>query len=469
MNILKTLASQTAVYGLSSIIGRMLNYLLVPLYTRVFVPEEYGVVTELYAYVAFLAVLLTYGLETAYFRFVSKAGLSAKDKSLVYSTSLISLVVTSSFFLIFTLICSQDIAYFIGYYNKSQYVEWLAIIVVLDAVSSISFARLRNENKALRFTCIRLINILTNISLNIYFILYKQYGIEYIFISNLISSLLAIVCLSPQMFYHTWAFDQKLWRKMMIYALPLLFVGLAGITNEVVDRILLKYFVLDSEKAMSEIGLYGAFYKLSIIMALFIQTFRYAAEPFFFNQESNKNNKQVYAEVMKYFVIAMSLIFLVVTIFYNFFEMFLGPEYHDERGFLVVSILLLANFFLGIYYNLSIWYKLTEKTIYGAYISFFGAIITLALNVILIPFFGFIGSAWATLACYFGMMTTSYLMGKRFFPIPYNLKRISVYFFSMMLIYLSVYFLNINIWFNVLLLLLFVILVLVLEKHTQTT
>jgi len=463
LNIIRKLVNQTATYGISSVIGRLLNYLLVPLYTRVFLPEEYGVVTELYAYVAFFAVILTYGLETSYFRFVSSSELKPKEKSTVYSTSLISLILTSSIFLLIIYFLSTDIAFVIGYSENINYIKWLSIIIALDAVSSISFARLRDENRVLRFTCIRVLNILVNITLNLYFILYLRYGIEYIFIANLISSVVTIILLSPQMFDSGLVFNIKLWKKMMVYALPLLFAGLAGITNEVIDRILLKSYIIDAENTMYEIGLYGAFYKLSIIMTLFIQTFRYAAEPFFFHQKSNKNNKIIYADIMKYFVVAMSFIFLTVTIFYDFFQMFLGIEYRDPRGYKVVSILLLANFFLGIYYNLAIWYKLTDKTIYGAGLSFLGATITIALNIILIPYFGFFGSAWATLACYFTMTLCSYFLSKKFFPIDYNLNRIGLYFIIMLSIYLCTYF--INLWFNVLLLLLFIILVFILEKN----
>jgi O-antigen/teichoic acid export membrane protein len=218
------------------------------------------------------------------------------------------------------------------------------------------------------------------------------------------------------------------------------------------------------ESKKSELGLYGAFYKLSILMILFIQTFRYAAEPFFFAQEKEKNSRKIYADVMKYFTIIMAVIFLGVTIFYDFIKGFLGSEYHDERGFLVVSILLLANLFLGIYYNLSIWYKLTEKTKYGAYLSVFGAIITLALNFMLIPIIGFVGSAWATLVCYFSMTVASYYLGKRHFPIPYQVGRIGLYLLGMLGIYFFIYFVPENILFNSLLLLGFIIFVYLLEK-----
>lgn len=251
---------------------------------------------------------------------------------------------------------------------------------------------------------------------------------------------------------------------MAIYALPLLIAGLAGITNETIDRILLKKLLPNPEIAVSELGLYGAFYKLSIIMTLFIQTFRYAAEPFFFNQHKSNDNKKVYADVMKYFTIIMIVIFLGVAIFYDFVIGFLGESYHDERGFLVVSILLLANLFLGIFYNLSIWYKLTEKTKYGAYLSIFGAIITLVLNFVLIPIIGFVGSALATLVCYFSMSVASYRIGKKHFPIPYNLKTIGLYIFNMLGIYIIIYFYPEKTLINCLLLVGFFIFVYLTEK-----
>ena len=516
MNPLKKLVGQTAIYGLSSVIGRLLNYLLVPLYTRYFLPAEYGVVTEIYAYVAFLVIILTYGLETAFFRFSQKDN----DVKVVYSTTLISLIVSSIIFVILMFISSSEIANWMGYAGHTEYIEWFAIIIALDAISSISFAKLRAQNKAIRFALIRLINIFVNISLNIYFIVYQEFGIEYIFIANLISSVITIFLLLPEMLTSVWSFDKILWKKMMIYSLPLLIAGLAGMTNETIDRVLLKqieqpvniyedyatklqkniienekhitikdilvyneikqfgnkfkqlsntsktYIIMESKK--SELGLYGAFYKLSILMILFIQTFRFAAEPFFFAQEKEKNNKKIYADVMKYFTIIMAVIFLGVTIFYEFIKGFLGSEYHDERGFLVVSILLLANLFLGIYYNLSIWYKLTEKTKYGAYLSIFGAIITLALNFLLIPIIGFVGSAWATLICYFSMTVASYYLGKKHFPVPYNIKRIGLYLFSMLGIYSFIYFLDSNMQLNSLFLVGFIISVFVLEKRNKT-
>ena len=459
MNPLKKLASQTAVYGLSSVVGRLLNYLLVPLYTRYFLPAEYGVVTELYAYVAFLVVLLTYGMETAFFRFSKK-----EESTKVYSTTLISLLISSVVFVGLIFLNSSAISEWLGYSNHPEYIQFFALIIGMDAVSSISFAKLREQDKAMRFAFIRVLNIIVNVGFNLYFIVYQEYGIAYIFIANLLASVITLIMLFPEMLSSSWVFDKKLWKKMMIYALPLLIAGLAGMTNETIDRILLKHLLPNTDIAASELGLYGAFYKLSIIMILFIQTFRFAAEPFFFAQEKEGNSRKIYADVMKYFTIIMAIIFLGVTIFYDVIKGFLGTEYHDERGFLVVSILLLANLFLGIYYNLSIWYKLTEKTKYGAYLSIFGAIITLSLNFTLIPVLGFVGCAWATLICYFSMTVASYYIGKRHFSVPYQVKRIALYLFVTLCIYFCIYFTNLNMWINSLFLLGFVIFVYRLEK-----
>tara|TARA_B100001769_G_scaffold84056_1_gene63967 strand:- start:316 stop:1794 length:1479 start_codon:yes stop_codon:yes gene_type:complete len=480
LNPLKKLASQTAIYGLSSVVGRLLNYLLVPLYTRYFLPEEYGVVTELYAYVAFLVIILTYGLETAFFRFSQ----TEKNSRVVYSTSLISLLFSSLLFITLMFLFSENIADSIGYSNNQEYVKWFAIIIGLDAISSISFAKLRALNKATRFALIKLVNIFVNIGLNLFFIIYCPYviennlqslnfvnsvyspsvGVGYIFVANLFASIITILMLLPEMINSVWIFEKKLWKKMMIYASPLLIAGLAGITNETIDRILLKYLLPQSINVSQEIGLYGAFYKLSIIMILFIQTFRFAAEPFYFAQERALNSKKIYADVMKYFVIVIAFIFLLVTTFYDFFINFLGSSYHDERGFMVVSILLLANFFLGIYYNLSIWFKLTEKTIYGAYIAIFGALITIALNYTLIPVIGFIGCAIATLACYFSMTVVSFYLGNKHFPVPYNYSRILMYFLLMISIYVILYYTNFTFIFNSLFILSFMLIVYLIER-----
>ena len=465
MNPLKKLVGQTAIYGLSSVVGRLANYLLVPLYTRVFLPEEYGIVIEMYAYVAFLVVVLTYGLETAFFRFVS----IEKDSKIVYSTALISLITSSIFFIALMFFSSISIANSLGAGIESIYIKWFSIIIGIDAVTAIAFAKLRYEEKAIRFSIIKLLSIFLNICLNLYFILIKGLiSIEFIFISNLITSIFILLCLLPQFLNIKYTFDKVLWKRMMFYALPLLVAGLAGIINETVDRVLLKQLLTNKASALYELGLYGAFYKISIIMLLFIQTFRYAAEPFFFAQYNPNSDRKIYADVMNYFSVFMMTIFLVVTIFYDFIIGFLGPNFHDERGFAVVSILLMANVFLGIFFNLSIWYKLTEKTIFGAYLSIFGAIITLVLNIFLIPKIGFLGSAWATLICYFSMALASYILGKKHFPVPYRLGKMFLYISCTLAIYFSVYHNYFNLLINTVFLSGFIIFVYYLEKPIKS-
>ena len=460
MNPLKKLAAQTITYGLSSVIGRLLNFLLVPIYTRYFSPEHYGVVTELYAYAAFLIVILTYGIETSFFRYAQKE----KNKKSVYSTALISLTVSSVVFMILMFLFATPLAEYLQYENHPEYIQYFALIIGLDAISAISFANLRNENKAVKFTFIRLVNIFVNIGLNLVFIVHLNLSIEYIFISNLIASVITFFMLFPEMIKSIWIFDVQLWKKMMIYAFPLLIAGLAGITNEVIDRVLLKHLLNDSLTASRELGLYGAFYKLSIFMTLFIQTFRFAAEPFYFKHGKEKKSKDTYAEVMKYFIIIGSIIFLCITLFYDVFKNFIDEEYHDDRGFLVVSVLLLANLFLGIYYNLSIWYKLSDKTKYGAFLSIFGAVITISLNFILIPIIGFEGSAWATLACYFSMTIASYFLGKKYYEIQYPIKRISFYLIFAIAIFLISSFWELEMLFKTLCIILFIGVAYILEK-----
>ena len=483
MNPLKQLAGQTAIYGLSSIVGRLLNYLLVPLYTRYFIPAEYGVVTELYAYVAFLVIILTYGLETAFFRFSQKQ----YDKKLVYSTSLISLIVSSILFVILMISSQQSIANWLEYPQNPEYVMWFALIIGLDAISAISFAKLREQRQAARFALVRLVNIFINIGLNLFFIIYCPYALEnglpttdfvnsvydpkvgvgYIFIANLFASGVTILMLLPEMIKSSWTFNTMLWKKMMWYAFPLLVAGLAGMTNETIDRILLKQLLPVGVDKMAAIGVYGAFYKISIIMILFIQTFRFAAEPFFFSQEKQHNSRKTYADVLKYFTILASLIFLSVMLYLDVVKHFIGSSFHSKEGIEIVPILLMANLFLGIYYNLSIWYKLTEKTGYGAILAIFGAVITLILNVILIPKIGFIGSAWATLFCYFSMMIASLLIGRKHYAIPYDLKRVFTYIFLSFALYkISVYF-ETSMLINTVYLFVFIIAVFVLEKSKK--
>lgn len=447
-NPLRKLAGQTAIYGLSSIIGRVLAYLLVPIYTRVFLPEEYGVVNELYAYVSLLLVLLTYGMETAFFRFSEMED----DKPKVYSTALISLLVSTGVFMMVALFSYRPLADVLRYPDHSEYILWFAIIVSMDALTAIPFARLRAENKPKRFATIKLLNIAFNIGLNLFFIVLCPYllrkglytgavnavynpqiGVGYIFISNLISSAFTILLLLPEYLRIPYRFDRALWKRMIVYALPLLVVGTAGIINETMDRIFLKY-LLPEDVAMAQLGIYGACYKISLLMTIFIQAFRFAAEPFFFAQSRESDARKTYADVMKYFVIVCSLIFLAVMLYMDVVKYFVGSNYYE--GLPVVPILLLANLFLGIYFNLSIWYKLTGQTRFGAYISVGGAVLTIVLNVLWIPWIGYMGSAWATFLCYFGMMVASYLLGQRHYPVKYNVAGHLFYILLAVLLYL---------------------------------
>ena len=447
MSPIKKLAGQTAIYGISSILGRFLNYLLVPLHASVFATQQYGIITEMYAYVAFLVVLLTYGMETAFFRFTIKKDAVPEN---VYTTAVYSLFVTTGLFIALAILFSVPIAEWLHYTNHKEYVIWFAVIVGLDAFASIPMASLRAENKATRFAFISLSNVFVNIGLNLFFLGYcmpkyqagemnylietfynPEIGVGYVFISNLIASITKFLLLVPEILKARYNFEITLLKKMLLYSLPLLVAGLAGIVNETIDRIMLKRMLIDTlgeKETMSQLGIYGACYKISIIITLFIQAFRYAAEPFFFSQEKEKNARETYAKVMTYFVIVCSTIFLFVLLYLDFFKYFIpNPDYWE--GLKVVPVLLMANICLGIYYNQSIWYKLTHKTVYGALLAIFGALITLILNYIWIPEYHYMGSAWATLICYASMMIGSYFLGHKYFPIRYNLKKVFFYLF----------------------------------------
>ncbi|HLO90756.1 MAG TPA: polysaccharide biosynthesis C-terminal domain-containing protein [Lentimicrobium sp.] len=489
MNPFKKLAGQTAVYGLPTIVGRLLNYLLVPLYTRVFLPAEYGVVTEMYAYVSFLFVILTYGMETAYFRFST----SLTDRSRVFSTSIISLLFTSTFFVLIIFMFSDNIALLMGYSEHPEYIKWFSLILAADALCSIPYAYLRLNNKALRFAFVKVTNIAVNIAFNLLFILLIPYilknypvsplslffqsfynesiGVGYIFISNLIASLLTLIMLLPAILKVKLQIDNALLRNMLRYAWPLLIFGLAGIINETFDRIILKYMLPDKSTAMAQLGIYGACYKISILMTLFIQTYRYAAEPFFFDQSGKKDAKIMYARLMHYFIIICLFIYLAITLNLDLVLLFVGKDFRE--GAAVVPILLWANLFLGVFYNLSIWFKLTDRTKKGAMISIAGAIITLTLNFILIPTMGYLGAAWATFICYGFMMVLSWILGQKYYPINYYIKPAGLYTLITLIIYgISLYTnrldFQLKMSINFLLLLSYILVVYLKEKRITT-
>lgn len=441
MSIIKKLASQTAIYGISSIFGRFLNYLLVPLYTYYFTAAEYGVVSEFYAYAGFFSVLLLFGFETGYFRFRDK---EHAGRDFAYSTALIFVVLVNLAFFSLILLVNTRLSAALNYANHPEYVLCFSLILILDAIAAIPFARLRAENRAFRFAGIKIIEIGITVLLSLFFIIYcpKVYaknpeswvilvynpaiGIGYIFIANLMASGFKFLLLAPQLSGLAWGFDRALFGRMVRYSLPMVVIGFAGIINEMLDRALLKYLLpYDVQTNMKMLGIYSACYKLSILMSLFIQAFRYAAEPFFFAYAGKSDARQVYAVVLKFFVIFCVFIFLLVTLYIDFFKYFVGDEF--RAGLEVVPILLLANLCLGIYINLSIWYKLTDRTLMGALVSLTGAALTIVLNVWWIPLLGYVGSAWATLACYGSMAIVSYLLGQKYYPVDYDVKRVIAY------------------------------------------
>ncbi len=412
-----------------------------PLYVSLFAPDIYGIVTNLYSYVAFFMVFLTYGMETGFFRFASKNA----DSEKVYSTSLVSLVFTSLVFIILVLFLKSNLANAINYPNHSEYILWLAIILGIDAITAIPFARLRLNNRPIKFAFIKLVNIGFNIAFNLFFLLLcpklaennpdsfitifysKEIGVGYVFISNLLASFITLLMLFPDIVKISFRFELRLLRKILSYSFPILIVGLAGIINQHIDKILIPFLIPEDQNPMQQLGIYGAGVKIAVLMNMFIQAFRYAFEPFFFSQSEGKNDKKIHADIMKYFIIFGLLIFLGMVLYIDVIKLIIpNTEYHE--GFSIVPVILLANLFFGIYFALSMWYKLTDMTRYGAYIAIFGAIITISLNVILIPVFGYKGSAFTVLICFFTMALISYFLGQKYYPIPYNVKRIAFYF-----------------------------------------
>lgn len=441
MNPFKQLAAQTAIYGVSSIIGRFLNYLMVPLYTYHFSPAEYGVVSEFYAYAGFLAVVLTFGMETGYFRFRDA---NQPNHDIAYATALRFLLVANLGFFALVVVFNQSIATLLQHAEHREYIAWFALILVFDSVGAIAFAKLRALNRAWTFAGIKLIEIFATVGLNLFFIVlcrraFEQdpestlgqlwdpaIGVGYVFLANLAASLLKLACLTPHLRGIMVGFDRALFGRLIRYSLPMVVIGFAGTINEMLDRAILKYLLpYDPQTNLEQLGIYSACYKLSILISLFIQAFRYAGEPFFFAYAKRTDAQSTYALVMTYFVIFCVGVFLLVTLYLDLFKYFIGEPF--RAGLHIVPIQLLAHLFLGIYINLSIWYKLTDRTMMGAFVSLGGAALTIGLNVLLIPAFGYTGAAWATLACYSSMAVVSYALGQKYYPVPYDLKRIVGY------------------------------------------
>lgn len=462
-NPIKQLAGQTAVYGLSSVLGRFLNYLLVPLHVAIFQPAAYGVVTELYAYVSFLVIVLTYGMETAYFRFLHRNNSQSKN---AFRTAFNSLLFTTTLFLFFSIVFKQSIADWILYPNNPEYVLWFAIIIGFDALSSLPMAKLRAQNKPFRFATVNLLSIGIVILLNLFFLLYckplvdhgngnaitdlmynPQIGVGYIFIANLVGSAFKFILLLPDIFKPGGEFDRKLLKTMLVYALPLMVFGLAGIINETFDRILLRRLLSGlkgDEYAQTQVGIYGANYKLAMLITIFIQAFRYAFEPFLFAHEKQKNSKITYAYIMNIYAGVVGILFLVVMLYIDLFKHLIINNSEYWSGLKVVPILLLANIFLGLLYNLGIWFKLSDNTRKGMYLAIFGAIITIVLNYIFIPRYEYMASAYTTLITYFSMAVVSFLLGQYYYRIPYNVLRVLSFIVIPVLIYIGLTFLTIE-------------------------
>jgi O-antigen/teichoic acid export membrane protein len=439
LSLYKNLFKQTAIYGLAMVLPRMLSFFLVRLYTNVLPNRaDYADLTTVLAWMVFFNVILSYGFETAFFRFYN----SESDKKKVISTSTISIFWSSILFLLIALLFRKAVA---DYVNVDvQYISYSIWILVLDALVIIPFSKLRANQRPIRYAAIKIGNVVVNLGLNFFFLLLlpsvtssnpdgflatiyvENFGVGYILIANLISSLLTFCVLSPDYFKINWKIDKELWTRMMHYGWPILVAGLAFAINEHFDKILLGK-LLPANIAKSEVGAYSACYKLGLFMVLFRTAYTLGIEPFFFSHSSNENAPQTYATITKYFVIFGSFISLGVIVFADLLKLILldNKTYWDAMK--VVPLIVFANFFLGIYTNLSVWYKLTDKTRVGAYISIAGALVTLLLNFLLIPVMSYYGSAIATIAAYGSMMLISYYLGKKKYPIPYDMKRIFGY------------------------------------------
>lgn len=466
MSGIKKLAGQTIWYGLSSIFGRFLNYLLTPLLVTIFATGEYGKISTLFTIAAFLNIVYTYGLETSYFRFAS-----LEPEKKVYNTCSSSILITTTLLTITLLFFTGTIANFLEMPAHPEYITWVILIVALDTLAVMPFAKLRYEGRPRKFAAIKILNILINVGLVVFFLvvcknahekkagnifadLYDpRIGLGYVILANLAASGLTLLLLAKEFFQFNFRLNPVFWKKLMRYSWPLLIVGFGGMINETIDRImLLKLYPGTTEQAFSQSGIYSANYKLAVVIVLFIQAFRMGAEPFFFKQSTSENAQRTYARVMKFFVIACCFCFLGVTLFLDIWKYFMGtahPEYYS--GLKVVPLLMTAKIFLGIYYNLSIWYKIKEKTLTGAWITLGGAAITVIFNWIFIPILGYMACAIATVLCYGFMMVVSYSLGQKYYPIPYAWKKILAYI-AICIILFGVHqaflLLDMNVWVN---------------------
>ncbi|MEX0274004.1 MAG: lipopolysaccharide biosynthesis protein [Flavobacteriaceae bacterium] len=473
MNPLKNLFKQTFIYGLATVLPRMLSFLLLPLYTDVMQTDAYGELSVIFAWFAIFNVILAYGMETAFFRFYN----GQDNRKKVVSTALLSILGTTLLFVALTLIFQGSIAEWAD--KKKEYIGYAIFILALDALVIIPFAWLRANQKAMRYAAIKLLNVAINLGLNFLFLwvlprlasgasvswYQPDYEIDYIFIAMLAASTVTFFLMSGHYFRRKLVFDKDIWRRMLQYAGPVLVAGLAFTINEVFDRILLER-LLPPEVAESQVGMYSACYKLALFMTLFATAFRLGIEPFFFSHYKTENPQRTYAQITNYFVILGSIILLGVVVFSDVLKvMFISnPDYWEAMD--IVPLIVLASFFLGVYHNLSVWYKVTDRTKFGAYISMIGAVLTIVINIALIPYFGYMASATATLVAYGSMMFLSFFFGSMYYPIPYNFRKIVFYMgLSILFSMLSFYVFDRNIWVGSFLFLLFLGLVYRMENE----
>ncbi len=439
---LKGLARDTVVYGLSSIVGRFLNWLLVPMYVRVLAsPGEYGIVTNLYGWTALLLAILTFGMETTYFRFSNRK--DEDNPMQVYANSLLFVSILSATFMLLGLLFVQPISAFLGYATHPEYVGMLIFIVAIDAITSLPFARLRSEEKAWKFAGIKLANIAINIFLNIFFlilcpIIYRKapdaiswfyrpdYGVGYILVSNVITSIVNVLLLHKELRGFSCRIDMQRMRRMFVYAFPILGISIAGILNQSVDKILFPLLFDDKAEATSQLGIYGACFKIAVVMVMFIQAYRYAIEPYIFRRNRESDDRSSNAITTLYFTIFSLLIYLGVSFYLeDIFKHLVSPDYYE--GLRVVPIVMAGEFLFGLYFNVSFWYKLNDQTYWGTWFTILGCLITISIIVLFVPIYGYIACAWATVACNGVMLLLSYAVGQRRYPIPYPVRKIAIY------------------------------------------
>nr|WP_303774824.1 lipopolysaccharide biosynthesis protein [Bacteroides intestinalis] len=432
---LKSLAKETAIYGVSSIVGRFLNYLLVPVYTIALPASSggYGVVTNIYAWVALMLVLLTCGMETGFFRFANKG---QDDPMRVYSTTLLSVSFGSVIFIALGLLFLEPIAGWLEYGEHPWYIGMMMIVVAMDAIQSIPFAYLRYKKRPIKFAALKLLFIFLNIALNLfYYVVLKGNDVGYAFLFNLICTSVVMLCMIPELRGFTYVLDRELLKRMLRYSLPLVILGVAGILNQVADKIIFPFVYPDEAEATIQLGIYGAASKIAMIMAMFTQAFRFAYEPFVFGKSKEKDSREMYAQAMKFFIIFTLLAFLAVMFYLDILRHIIGRDYWD--GLRVVPIVMAAEIFMGIYFNLSFWYKLIDETRWGAYFSLTGCTILILMNVFLIPKYGYIACAWAGFTGYGVAMLLSYFVGQKKYPIQYDLKAIGMYVLLAAVLYLA--------------------------------